>query len=71
MIVANISVVPFVIPLVLAAFVGLEVLIWPLLVVVAPYCLVVASGAARFSRKQESEADYIGMLIMGKDGYDI
>ena len=66
MILAGIPVVPFVIPLVLAAFVGLEYLIWPLLVVVAPYCLVVASGAAWFSRKQESEADYIGMLIMKK-----
>jgi len=50
---------------------ALGIVIEELVVVCTIYLLPILGAGAFFSRKRESEADYIGLVIMAKAGYDI
>jgi len=53
------------------AMAALGIIIEELAIVCILYLLPLGGAAAFFCRKRESEADFIGLVIMAKAGYDI
>lgn len=64
-----IPVLPFAIPLALGTFFAEEILLLCLLAV--PWLMGPTAAYLYLPRERESEADYIGLMLMSKAGYDM